>query len=293
MGNMIIKSEAVDLYKHKVRTHSSENVAIFEIEGQILKWLIDNSMQRVIESGSGSILLNKLVYFISEKLEKINQNLIISRGWYKYGPCYEHGRWGEESLSLAAFGKLEPRKEVITEIAEICKDHVPRFLDSSNRGNFPYNYIEYIYSEHCNFPWLQEYYLSKHKLSHILGALDKQRIEEKEINKAFIDFDKAIINKKYLNKVGIDDGVVEDILEITTLLSDVAINPEEKGIDYFRDIRDYFNENILITFASKNYIKTLRTSGVIYGKVIKEGRERCYKKLVSEIPQKIKFYYSY
>ncbi len=289
-----IRSANIDLYKHKIHNWFDEQQAIFSVESQILQWLKDNGEDKdVLGNRSSSLLINKLIYFISERLEKTNPSLVISRGWYKYGPCFEHGRKGEESMSLFAFDKHKTVSRILPEVSQECEQQVPKYLKSLEKdGSFPYGYIHYIYSERCNYPWLQEYYLGKHRLSQVLSDLEHGKTKEKDIIKAFIDFDRAIINTKYQKEINVRQIDIDKILEVTALLSCTARDPENSKTEYFRNMRTYFTENVLLAFAIKNYERTLHTGTLGFQKLIAENMENNYKNYLQDIPDKLRFYYS-
>jgi hypothetical protein len=288
-----IRSTNIDLHKHKIRRWFDEQQAIFSIESQILQWLKDAGDEKaVLGTRSSSLLINKLMYFISERLEKTNPSLVISRGWYKFGPCFEHGRQGEESMSLFAFDKHKPVNTILPEVSQECELQVPRYLKSLERdGSFPYGYINYVYSERCNYPWLQNYYLAKHNLSKLLSDMDIKDVKEKELNKAFIEFDRAVLDSKYRNKINISSQEANRVLEISSLTSYMAADKKKYG-EYFNNIRHYFTENVLLTFAMKNYENTFHTSNIGFEKIIAENMENNYKNYMAEIPEKLRFYYS-
>jgi hypothetical protein len=294
MSYVQIRQSKIDLYEKKILNKQDELQAILSIESQILQWLKEKEVdKRILQHRGNSLLINKLTYFISEKLEEINPRLIISRGWYKYGPCFEHGRRGEESLSLFTFGYHKKPDKILPEIDEECSIQVPKFLESiAKDGSFPYSYVHYIYSEKCNYPWLQQYYLSKHKLSHMLSETEFKRIEEKELNKAFIEFDRAILDSRYAKKIGLPKQDASKLLEVTCLLNHALRHPEEYEDEHVRHIRTYFTENILLAFAFKNYENTFHTSRMGHKKIITENMEDNYSRFVAEIPERLNFYYS-
>ena len=73
MKEGIIKCLAKDLTKHKISNKGDLDEAITQIRAQINRWLEDRNEQ---VHTLNSVLTNKLVYYISKEINKVNDNFI-------------------------------------------------------------------------------------------------------------------------------------------------------------------------------------------------------------------------
>ena len=290
----------VDLYSIEMKGAHDERVAIIEIQKQIRHWISKNFGDHesdIITITSSSILLNKLMYYISNEIKKKNSNFIITGGWYKYGPCYENGRNGEGSYSLETFQCLEKDRkipDIIDEVNTVCKEHVPKFWESVNKehNKFPWDYLSYVYHEKVDFPFLKSFYTSKHELLNALMHEKEILKDGKKMTRIFMDFDAAIINPKYVNQVDLKEQDVYYLTEFTTLLADCVLNNPGGKIPVLADMSNYFNEYIIRLFSSKNYIKTLQCNNTNYTTSIKTHEEDIANRILEGVPKEISKYYS-
>lgn len=299
MESMRIAQEPIDLYEFRVTNKDSERQAITEIQSQILKWLQDEDLDVKIKSiRSSSILLNKLTYYITNDIEKKNSRLKISRGWYKYGPCYENGRQGEGSITLTLFDYLLPSKMILPEVEDNCKTEIPLFLKDIEKNHaYPFEYLKHIYTDRVDFPKIQKFYLAKHFLAGLASEYSKNPTETniEELNKLTINFDKEILSSQYRSIVGIPPKDIDLILEFTALmnqiLSDTLDNPTEKQKSLAQKVIYDFNNIVLMTFANKNYIFTFRTSNYRHENIIKSITENAYAEYMNKTQSLIGEYY--
>ena len=284
----------VDLYTTKTRTRQEEQFAIYEMLGQIRGWLKDKNLERsIFTNRASSILLNKLIYYSSIKIEDINKNFLISKGWYKYGPCFDLGRRSEESLSLELFRKLTPKANlnILPEIKDICKEHVPIFLESIRRKKFPNDYLRYIYNKKWEYPWLKDYYITKNELE-IMIKKGRRNYNKDEINDIFLKFDSSITNRNYLNKIAISDNIIDNILMFNALLNDLYMERSELNADLFESMERYLTENIYMLFAYKNYKVTFKTPNQTLKKIVLGNMDSNYNLFKKELEEKTDLYYS-
>lgn len=290
---MEIKTK-VDLYSTKTRNRQGEQFAIYEMLGQIRGWLKDNSLEfGIFNNRASSILLNKLIYYSSSKIEDVNKKFFISKGWYKYGPCFDLGRTSEESLSLELFKKLTPKAnlDIIPEIKETCEEHIPIFLDSIKGNQFPNEYLKYIYEKKWEYPWLKDYYINKNELEMLIKKKRKNYTKD-EINNIFLKFDLSVTDSDYLKKVGISETVIDKIIMFNALLNDLYMKQNELNADLFESMKIYLTENIYMIFAYKNYKTTFKTPNQTKKKIVKGNMEYNYNLFKRELEQKIDLYYS-
>lgn len=288
---MEIKPQTINLYKTDTWLRQKEQNAVLEILGQIRGWLEKENLTNIIlRNRSSSILINKLVYFSSVNISKKNQKLQISGGWYKYGPCYDLGRRSEESLSLEMFDKLKPKQDILSEITQTCEEHVPIFLESIGRNNFPYAYLTFIYSKKWEYGWLKDYYITKNNLE-ILLRKAKPKIKKDDINKCFMEFDMSITNSKYHHQIEIPDDIINKILSFTSLLGELYSNQTNLNQDLMLAMKNYFTENILMIFSYKNYKKTFHTPNQNFKSIIIQNMQDNYEQFVKDLDDKLKLFY--
>lgn len=296
MSEMVVKVPSINLYNFTTKNRESENLAIYEIQRQVLRFLEDNKKRiEFFKHRDNSIAINKIIYFSATALERINKKLIISRGWYKYGPCYEGGRHSEESLSLMIFQNLEPSKTILPEIEENCKKEIPIFLKTKFK-EYPYDYLTHIYKERVDFNEIKGFYIAKHELSNALFQWKRgEQVSSTKLNELFINFDKEIINPKYFNLMKISDIDLDAILDYTSILSYIInnFNKFDKKIEFIiEDAINNFVNIALMVFAYKNYAYTFHTSSEKYKKDKITFLNENYKKYIDRINEIVKFYYS-
>lgn len=299
MESILIGQESIDLYNFRITNKDLERQAIIEIQTQILKWLQDAELDTQIKATKcNSILLNKLTYYIANEIEKKNRHMIISRGWYKYGPCYEAGRHGEESLTLSLFDHLLPSKRIIPDVESICEKEVPLFLKYTEKSQYyPFEYLKHIYNEKVDYPKIQNFYTCKHLLTSLVSECQKNPIKAniEKMNKLTMDFDKEILSSVYRNVVGIPVNDIDLVLEFTSLmnqnLNDLYKDPNEKQTTLSYKIVDDFINIVLMTFANKNYIYTFRTSNSRHEEVIKSNVRKAYDNYIYKTQTLIGEYY--
>ncbi len=297
MGTIQIGQEPINLYEFRVKNRDLERQAIIEIHSQILKWLQDEKLDTQIKSiRCNSILLNKLTYYIANDIEKKNRHMVISRGWYKYGPCFESGRRGEESLALTMFDHLLPSKKVIQEIEDTCKKEVPLFLKNIDRSqDYPFEYLMHIYTDRVDYPKIKNFYLAKHILTGSIREYRKESTKSNidELNKASMDFDKEILAASYRSTVNIHPTDIDLILEFSALmnqiLNDAYENPDE--IPLANKIANDFINIVLMTFANKNYLYTFKTSNLQHRAILKNITESAYYGYIKRTESLIGEYY--
>jgi hypothetical protein len=299
MGPIQIGQEPIDLYDFRVKNRDLERQAIIEIHSQILKWLQDEKLDSQIKSiRCNSILLNKLTYYIANDIEEKNRHMIISRGWYKYGPCFEAGRRGEESLALTMFDHLLPSKKVIQEVEKTCKKEVPLFLKNIDKNqDYPFEYLKHIYTDRVDYPKIQNFYLAKHNLTGIAREYRKESTESniEELNRVSMDFDKEILAASYRSTVNIPPNDIDLILEFSALmnqiLNDAYENPDQEKISLANKTVDDFINIVLMTFANKNYLYTFKTSNLHHKDMLKKLTESAYDSYIKRTESLIGEYY--
>lgn len=254
-----ITLKKINLRNYKIRNLAQEELASYNIISEALGWIKDSGYTRVLSSKSISMLVNKIVYFSSRDL-----GLKITRGWYKYGPCYEKGRM-PESLGVDMITGLIPSQTITKEVEAVCQEHVPIF----NKGleeDYPYEYLKYIYENKNDFSTLKEFYIKKHELAYVLQNLSKnyetaKESELVEFDKKMFDFEQVITDEDYYNKVNIAKNQLSDYLDYTMsirrLLTDSITNKNSSNKILVTKISREFINLGLAFFAEKNYVYSL------------------------------------
>jgi hypothetical protein len=303
---IVVKPQKIDLYTFESTNRDRERLAIFAIQSQILGWLEKNDLVNKIKyAKSNSIIINKLVYYAANELEKVNPRIIISRAWYKYGPCYEQGRQGEESLTLNMFPNLEPNSEILPEIEKLCEEEIPLFIQSVERSPFyPYEYLKHIYREKADFPELQNFYINKHELAWISHSIASGRVGSEELSsylsrldEQMMSFERAILDKKYYKKVEIPENALDIFLDYTALMGYMIREAAEDTNDrekfsIAKNIVKDFIDIVLMYFACKNYRYTFRTKSTRHKENVRGTFERNSTKYLEEIQKKLANYYT-
>jgi hypothetical protein len=252
--------------------------------------LNEKGYEDVLNRRDRSILQNKLIYFISKEIQKVNSNFILTTGWYRFGPCFEMGRRGEEeSLSLELFKYVLP-KRYIEQIDTVCSEHVPIFYEDNS--SFPAKYLEYIYSKKVDFSFLEYYYPAKHNLLELLKKIQSgTNVPEKDVTKTLIKFDSSILDKKFINKVNIPKENAERILDFTTIVGEFLSSDREGNSSIIQDLYRTFDEIVVGAVSNKNYIATLEWSNKAFYNSLKRNSDVQYQKFYSELDRRLDDYY--
>lgn len=262
-----IKHKPIDLMTFEVTTPIDELIALDEIQGQIKKCLIN---RKVKPNEIETLLINKIVYYSVREIQKTNPLLNIPMGWYKYGPCFERMRTKE--LEMYEFNISRKTNDPIKEIINNCKSETPMFLKSRKirdtpKGMYFYDYLKHIYSERVDFKHLKPFYQSKHELAHetYLQTFSEKNIANKTLIRKFFEFNKAICNKEYIEMVGLESKLINQVednlntfLEILIANNDLRnkneLDPRIEAHSKHMVVR--FEDITLGIFAYKNYKAT-------------------------------------
>lgn len=286
-----------DLYKINTYQYSEEQRAVFEIQRQIRKWLEETYGDQTILDNSkyNSIIINKITYFSAKAIQKNNPDLVISGGWYIYGPCYELGRRSEESISLMVFDKLNTSETVIKEIENTCSEQVAKFLDSTSKEDFPYTYLQHIYANKSEYKELKDFYVSKHELSKKLFDFEKIKKEGTAIDydgiyQAINEFEAAISSESYYKKINLPEDDVYTMLEFTGLMQHFLEKNGKENPHW--ELFKSFQELILLGFACKNYNHTFESKNQTWERKIKKDMQKKYTTAIEAIKNKLPAYYA-
>ncbi|MFA6214038.1 MAG: hypothetical protein WC717_02055 [Candidatus Micrarchaeia archaeon] len=243
----------VDLHNIKVRSLSGESSAITGILSQIAGWLDEKELKEPIFSRPDqSIIFNKLVFFSSKEITNQNQDMQISAGWYKYGPCYELGRSFEESLQNMMLPSLRPKK-IIEEVETICAREVPLFLKCKPTFKYPYEYLTHVYRELCDIPEIKQFYIAKHELGHAAYLMADNKTENtSDYEKKSVQFEAAVLKKEYDKTVKLDEDIVDTAIDYNIVMEQALMN-ERLGKQKHFEIVNNFIDVLLPVFACKNY----------------------------------------
>lgn len=288
-----------DLHKINTYQYTEEQRAVFEIQRQIRKWLeVTYGDQTILDNSKyNSIIINKITYFSARAIQKTNPNLVISGGWYIYGPCYELGRHSEESISLMVFDTLNTSETVIQEINDACSEQVAKFIDSADKEGFPYQYLQHIYANKSEYKELKDFYLSKHELTKKLFNFKKTKkegtaIDYEEISHAITEFETAISSEKYYKKINLPEDDVYTVLEFTGLMQHL-LEKKYYGNENLRwELLKSFQELIVLGFACKNYNHTFESKNQTWERKIKENMQKKYTSAIGAIKNKLPAYYT-
>ncbi len=248
----------------KIRDKNREYFLTCNLLGQIRTWMFKNGYP--IENAN-TLLINKLLYFIVQEIHKDNPDIWVSSGWYRYGPCLEEYRKrGEEGTTDLTLTQPFSGKKILEKVKKVCEEEVPlffKFRDKDKYKRYCYHYLKHIYEDKCEYPQLDEYYRSKNELAYafLQFAFNKEKVPD--LKKHFLNFQRAIINKKYTHFVKINEMTQEKIFNYLTVMKKLIllnIKPKESTEYWFvlRKVASDFEKNILGEFSYKNYIATYK-----------------------------------
>jgi len=274
-----INTQITDLSSFKIKIPEDEQRVTNELVSQILGWMKKNHKPffRV-----NTLIMNKLVYFSMKEIQKINDSILITNGWYKYGPCYEELREREAPDRFSDYSNFAPRSNYMEEVERVCSSEFIKFEESSNtdasasgENRYYYNYLKHVYSEMVpeELRWLQPFYQSKHDLEHLMYVLavdpnisdDKAELQQKFSDSLF-KFESAICDTDYDSHVKL--GKIQDVtLRFSALLEPIfndyllsttqQVNPKIRL--FAGEFARFFDDALLMPFAYKNLISTFES----------------------------------
>ncbi len=275
--SMEIKLKEVDLHSIKVKRREDEQSATNELVCQILGWMKENGkpISRV-----NTLIMNKLVYFSMQEIRKTNNSLLITNGWYKYGPCYEELRVREGPDRIEDYSKFNPRAGYLDEVNTVCSREFPLFeksscVDASTsvKEQYYYTYLKHVYLDLVppKLKWLQTYYQSKHELEYLMYCLafdlsnlndDKSSLQE-QFSECLFQFESAICDTDYEEHVKLN-GLQDITLRFSAILEPVfndyclsTTRQKDPVLDSIVGrVAIFFDGDILMPFAYENLIAT-------------------------------------
>lgn len=300
----LITTKKVDLHSAKIKNQEDEGAATRELVSQVLGWLSSNGKPF---SRVNTLIMNKLVYFSMKEIQKTNPSLVITNGWYKYGPCYEELREKEAPDAMEEYGAYEPRASCLDEVGLICKREFPLFESSSKadgstsiKERYYYTYLSHVYSE-CvpeGLEWIQPFFESKHKLENLMYRLAFEPGEEynksemqREFSDCLFQFESAICDSEYSQHVKLGElqgttlrfsSLLEPLFNDYLLSSRAGENPvlESVGKEFAR----FFDEGVLACFAYKNLAGTFEAPS----EQTEKAKKRSFNKAADDLAERFR-----
>lgn len=296
ISDVPITQVPVNLYDYQIKNETDEKIVERTFLGQILYLLKEKKYEK---EDINTIFLNKVIYFSAREIEKTNSKLGLSKGWYKYGPCYEAGRLSEQGLTKYYFKNLKPIDCTIPEIEKTFGEEIGPYIGTIKHDErFFYHYLDHIYRDRQEYKELNAFYLTKNDLSYNAFKLAYNGdISAEKFRRNLIDFEKAIIDKKYLNFIGMKDKHMDLILKATSLIGEPIIKYSEikDKLDFdpildnqIKNMALVFDTIIQMPFAYKNYYKTFETNNSIFRGTKRDELERNFGKSMELVENKIR-----
>jgi len=280
-----IKTKPVDLYSLIVNGKAREQQATNELVTQILGWLNENDKNL---KTINTLIMNKLVYFSLLELRKTNPRLMISNGWYKYGPCYEELRQYEAPDRILDYAHFKPRA-FSTEVENVCKTHFALYEKSRHEKYF-FNYLKFIYSRLVpdNFVPIQPFYLAKLELSNLtyeaFTAKETTKFADK-FSRAIYDFESSVCNADYSKFCDINQADEDIMLTFTSMIEPLYTRhifssdaqKSNKARSFASHLAIFFDERVLLPLSYRNLFATFQSPVEAYTKVKKRKFETTAK----------------
>jgi len=285
-----------DLTKFVIKNKNTLDEAVTQIRAQINKWLEDHNEKTY---SVNSILMNKLVYFISQEVNKTNNKFILDRGWYIYGPCYEEGRWLEVNNTPITFKLIAT--ETTQEVDKVCSELFPKFRDFERRGKVLEEFLRYIYKNKCDKKDFQEFYITKHDLWCLIYDIKESNFNYSEkkpiaVRQTSRNFEKIFYDEKYARLVKLSKNEIDDIHKYLDIQIEYInfILDEQRTLPMGKDIFDVYMNTILNGLSHLNYAETFESfntkfkreiekthtkKGHLYLSGLKEANRRLSKEL--------------
>jgi len=264
MNNTKIKFKMEDLTTLKIRNVEDLAHAQTQIKAQINKWLgsDDTSIHNL-----SSILLNKLVYYISKEVNKINKDFIIDSGWYIYGPCYEEGRQYELYERPMTFQPVAD--DISNEVKIVCDDLIPKFNSWNRKGKALTEFLRYIYTDKnkCDQPKFKDFYIAKHEMLCILydfynwGHQDLTIVNDSDICKKQRAYEKIFYEDKYKKLVHLTSEEMEEIRTFLGMMNRYLnfVVEEQNSSPLITTIFDIHKKSVLTGLCHLNYAETFQS----------------------------------
>jgi len=248
----------------KIINKDKEYFFTCNLMGQIRTWMSRNGYG---VKGVNTLLVNKLLYFITKRLNAKYPNIDISGGWYRYGPCLEEYRKrGEEGITDLTLTSPSTYKNVLDDVNVVCEEEVPlffRFREKDKYKKYFYHYLKHVYENKCEYPQLKGYYVSKNDLTYNFLQFAFNKDLNPNLKKYFFNFQKAIMSKEYVKFVTINEKTQETIFNYLTVMKklmflDTPLKKSEQFCFVLRKVASDFERDVLGEFSYKNYIKTYK-----------------------------------
>lgn len=255
--------ETKDLTKYKIKNKETLNEAITQIRAQINKWIEKNENKKYIY-GMNSILSNKLVYYISKEVGKVNDEFVIDRGWYIYGPCFEEGRWLEVNNTPITFALIA--KEYTPEIDKVCSDLFPKFRECEIKQKVLDDFLRYIYTKRCDKKDFKDFYSTKHEmwcLTHNIQAsnLDFSETDPMMVRQIARNFEKIFYDRKYERLVSLSSDEIKDIHEFLDYKIEYLnfMVEEQRRLPIITDVYNVYVDTVMTGLSHLNYAETFES----------------------------------
>ena len=262
-----VKQESVDLYKFKIRNETDEGIVERVIQSQIKTLLLNKGFDH---KAVNTIFFNKVIYFSAKQIhDKKNTDLLLSGGWYKYGPCYEKGRVGEGTRMF--LDPLKPSKNITEEVESVFEEEFPIFMESmENQDQFFHSYLDHVYTTRQEHDEIKEFYINKNDLCFNAYnlAYGKNEVSTKQFRRNLINFEKSILKRDYCDFAKLEESDFANSQRLISLIGEALIkyveNKEELQDEFLesniKSVAFMFDRFIQMPFADKNYIATFVTS---------------------------------
>jgi len=281
----IVNQGELDLYNLKIGNETDEGKVERVMLSQVKRLLLDKGYNC---DKINTIFLNKVIYFSANKIfNNKNPGLLLSGGWYKYGPCYEKGRVGEGTRLFLE--PLQPSKRVLEEVEIVFNEEFPLFIKSAeNDDQFYHSYLDHIYKQKQEHDELKDFYLTKNEVCFNAYnlAFNKEGVSSEQFRKNLLDFEKAALDKDYLGFTRLNEDKVDRILKLISLVGETLIKYTEQKDSLNDDFLEFqiksmafnFDKFIQMPFADKNYIATFKTNNAHFKLIKKDEMEKQFAK---------------
>ncbi len=288
-----------ELVEFNVTSPDQEFILVMNIFNQIRAWMAKKELPINFVN---SLLLNKLTYFTVKELRNINPKILVSGGWYKYGPCLEtlraNGERGTTDLKIITPIKI---KKIWPEVEKVCTEETNIFYaDEKEQTNvkYFYKYLKHVYTDKSEYEDLKDYYITKNELAYLFLKFAFDQKLDPNLKLAFVRFERALMNKDYLKFVNLTESqvtIVFDYLSIMKKLLEIHNNSTLKKNETYwqivRKIASDFEQDVLGEFAYLNYMATYKdidkkrekTNKEYFKSQIKDWKEAFESKISSNV----------
>ena len=192
------------------------------------------------------------------------KGVIIDRGWYIYGPCFEQGRWLEVNNTPITF-RLKA-DEFTPEVDKICSELFPKFREFERKGKVLEEFLRHIYNKKCDKSEFQDFYITKHEMWCLTynfkeSLIDFMETDPLDVRQIARNYEKIFYDGKYEQLVHLNKKEIENITKFLDIQIESLnfVLEEQRQLPIIKDIFNVYVSTVLTGLSHLNYAETFES----------------------------------